>query len=388
MDDAGPRILIVRLSHIGDCVLTLPLAAAIKQALPGATVVWATEKPAIPLVELHPAVDQIELVPKNWLKRPSCWSGLRNRLRQRRFDWVLDPQSLFKSAALAWLTGCPRRVGFDGRHGRELSRWLHNIRVETVQTHLLDRTLDLLRPLASLFPAVSSLRAGSSRAGSVSDGSIGLFHPSISGPYSGPVADFRLPVCPTAARVVSDWLASERIGRFVVINPGASWPSKQWSSKRFGAVARNLCDQGVETVVSWAGPDEFDLAQEVLEASDGMVHVAPATTLRQFAALAARASLFIGCDTGPMHLAAASGTRCVVLHGPTRPEDSGAWGPGHVSIQKWHQSGGHRQRRGAANAAMMDIQVEDVLEAAARVLEAGNGHSKSDSTSQPRRMAA
>ncbi len=364
MDDAAPRILIVRLSHIGDCVLTLPLAAAIKRAIPASTIVWATEKPAIPLLELHPALDRIEPVPKNWLKRPGSWSELRTRLRRERFDWVLDPQSLLKSAALAWLTGCPRRVGFDGQHGRELSRWIHNIRVETVHSHLLDRTLDLLRPLATLYPTLLAQRAGST-----SDGERLRLHSALNPATVVPSTDFRLPVCTTAARMVAGWLASERIGRFVVINPGASWLSKQWSGERFGAVARSLHrGRGVETVVSWAGPEEFELAQEVFEASGRTAHVAPATTLRQFAALAARASLFVGCDTGPMHIAAASGTLCVVLHGPTRPEDSGAWGPGHLALQKWHQTGGHRQRRGAPNAAMMDIQVEEVVAAAAGLL--------------------
>jgi heptosyltransferase I len=385
MDDAAPRFLIVRLSHIGDCVLTLPLAAAIKRAIPAATIVWATEKPAIPLLELHPAVDRIEAVPKHWLKRPGCWSELRTRLQRERFDWVLDPQSLFKSAALAWLTGCPRRVGFDGRHGRELSRWIHNIRVETAHTHLLDRTLDLLRPLASLYPALSF-----SRAGSEDDAPYPNMSAAMNSALVGQSPDFRLPVCPTAARMIAGWLASERIGRFVVINPGASWPSKQWSSERFGAVARSLHHgQGVETVVSWAGPQEFELAQEVFESSGGTAHVAPATTLRQFAALAARASLFIGCDTGPMHIAAASGTRCVVLHGPTRPEDSGAWGPGHVALQKWYQTGGNRQRRGAANTAMMDIQVEEVVKATASVLaQASESRQAVDAEKRPVRRAA
>ncbi len=89
--------------------------------------------------------------------------------------------------------------------------------------------------------------------------------------------------------------------------------------------------------------------------------IAQETSLTELAALCHRAGFFIGSDTGPLHLATAVGTPCVGLYGTTRPEESGAWGPQHIAIQKWYQSGSCRQRRNASNEAMRDIQVEDVL---------------------------
>ena len=80
------------------------------------------------------------------------------------------------------------------------------------------------------------------------------------------------------------------------------------------------------------------------------------------AALAKRARFFVGGDTGPMHIATAVGTPCVGLYGTTRPEESGAYGDQHQSIQKWYQAGSCRERRSAANDAMRDISVNDVVE--------------------------
>lgn len=344
MDDLrSPRFLIVRLSHIGDCILTLPLAAAIKKQWPGAQVVWAAEPAAIQLLELHPAIDVVERVPKGWVRNPAAWLDLRARLRRHNVDWVLDPQSLLKSSALGWISGCPRRIGFAGQHAREFSHRFNNHRVEATRPHLLDRTMELLSPV------LQATGAGEAEI---------------------PVPEFRLPVCPVADRIVSDWLACEKIGEHAIINPGASWPSKRWCPRRFGEVARWMAGEtGICPVVTWSGEAEYELAEEISLAAQGAARIAPATTLRQYAALAARATLFVGCDTGPMHIAAAAGTRCLVLYGPTLPQHSGAWGRGHVALQKWHQTGRNR-KRDASNAAMMEIRAAEVCSALEEMLAA------------------
>jgi len=107
------------------------------------------------------------------------------------------------------------------------------------------------------------------------------------------------------------------------------------------------------------------MATEIASVDSDAFVIAPQTNLPQLAALLSLATLFIGCDTGPLHIAAAVGTPCVGLYGTTLPQDSGAWPwadpTPHVAVQKWHQSGTCRQRRSAENGAMMDILASDVV---------------------------
>ncbi len=100
-----------------------------------------------------------------------------------------------------------------------------------------------------------------------------------------------------------------------------------------------------------------------MAASAGEAMMAPATTLVELAALLHEARLFVGNDTGPMHLSVAVGTPSIVLHGTTRPQDCGPYGPEHMAIQEYFQSGNRRYRKKASNDAMRAIQVERVIQA-------------------------
>ena len=140
-----PRFLISRLSHIGDAILTLPLACQLKRTFPNCQIAWAAEGAASKLLRLHPLIDRLIAVPKGWLKQPAAWRKLRRELRQFQPDVAFDPQGLLKSAALARLSSAPVRIGFSGRFGREGSTWLNNRLIEPRTTHLVDRTLELLR---------------------------------------------------------------------------------------------------------------------------------------------------------------------------------------------------------------------------------------------------
>ncbi len=331
-----PRILITRLSHIGDCILTLPMVNAIRAAFPGAFIAWAVEPPSHKLISLNPAVNEIVTVPKNWMKRPANWFALRKTLKNLQFDCSIDPQGITKSAMLGWLSGAPHRIGIRGRWGRELSPLLNNRMVETVCPHLVDRSLELLNPLK----------------------------------ISSPQVQFQLEPREQADRYVVDFLRANRIDQpIAVINPGASWGSKRWVNDRYGSVAAYLREQcSVVPVVSWAGNYELDLATEIVQQSRGTAILAPTTSLEQFAALCRHAKMFVGCDTGPMHISVAVGTPCVGLYGPTRPEESGAYGSLNVAVQKWYQEGSCRERRGATNDAMQDITIDDVCRACDELL--------------------
>jgi ADP-heptose:LPS heptosyltransferase len=182
---------------------------------------------------------------------------------------------------------------------------------------------------------------------------------------------FHLPVPANAEAETRCFLANSGItGPFAVINPGGSWPSKRWEKDRFANVAQQLhTEPGIPTVVTWAGDDERSMADEIVRLARGAAIKAPPTSLPDLAALVKQAAVFVGCDTGPLHMAAAVGTVCVGLHGPTRPEDSGAYGSIHTAVQARYQSGSCRQRRRGPNDAMREITVSMVVDAARKALQ-------------------
>ena len=142
-----PRILIVRLSSIGDCIHGLPVLSALRDALPDAHISWIVEGRTADLLRRHPALDEVVQVRRKWLKSPAAIWKARRTLHRLRPDVSIDMQGLTKSAIAAWLSGAPTRIGFAGCDGRELSPWLNNTLVEPMMTHVIDRNLELLRPL-------------------------------------------------------------------------------------------------------------------------------------------------------------------------------------------------------------------------------------------------
>ena len=331
----SPRILITRLSHIGDCLLTIPMLNAIRDHHPDAFVAWAVESPTHNLLKNHPGIDQIVSIPKGWLGKPRSWRAIRTELKSLDFDIAIDPQGLTKSALLGLLSGAPNRVGAKGQWGRELSPWLNNRLVKPASTHVVERSMELLEE-------------------------IGIEEPRIR---------FELPSDSIADKFIDRWLIDKSVNRFAVINPGGSWASKRWENERFGSVASHLLNNhGLKTVVTWAGIEELAMAEEIVGLNPNGSVLAGRTNLPELQSLLSRASFFVGCDTGPMHLATAVGTPCVGLYGTTRPEDSGAFGPQNIAIQKWYQSGSCKKRRNASNDAMRDILASDVNAACDQML--------------------
>ncbi len=329
-----PRILIVRLSAIGDAVQTMPVACALRQRFPEGFLAWAVESRAAALLRGHEALDELIELPRGWLKSPRGVWRLRRRLRDLQFETTIDVQSLTKSAILAWLSGAKRRIGFGNPGGRELSRWLNNQRVDPKATHVVDCYLELLRPLGIESPAVR----------------------------------FQVPEHEADRAAAEATIAQlDLAAGFAIINPGAGWPSKLWPSDRYAAVARQLGEaRHLPTLVVWAGQTERTMAEQIAGAAGPTARLAPATTLPQLAAIARRARLFIGADTGPLHLAAAVGTPCVGLYGPWPASRHGPYGPQHIALQRMFFEGSARARRTAPAIYMESITTEMVCEACDR----------------------
>jgi len=333
----SPSILIVRLSAIGDTVHGLPVLCALRDRWPAAHLSWVVERRAAALLRGHAALDELIELPRGWLGSIREVCRLRCRLRQLRPEITIDLQGLTKSAIVARLSGARRRIGFGDEKGRELSRWLNNELVKTSSAHVIDANLALLAPLGITSPAVR----------------------------------FDVPETPDDARAAETIISQADLGkRFAVVNPGAGWPSKLWPPARFAAVAEYLGRRhSVPSLVVWAGDEEHRWAEAIVAGSGAHGRLSPPTSLTELAAVCRRAALFVGSDTGPLHIAAAVGTPCVGLYGPMPAARNGPYGPRHVAIQKRTFEGTSRQRRNAPSALMEAISVDDVCRACDAILD-------------------
>ncbi|MCC6510693.1 MAG: glycosyltransferase family 9 protein [Pirellulaceae bacterium] len=331
------RVMITRLSAIGDCLATLPLAVDVKRLWPGSHITWLVDCGAAALLQTHPDIDRVQRIGKKWMKQPKLWRELRDQLQAERFDLVLDPQGLTKSAMLGWLSGARVRVGFDRSHAREIAPWLYTTRVTRSHRHMVDCYRELLSP----------------------------WHE----PQRG-TGDFHMPRYMAESQRVETQLAELQLGpQWICINVGAGWPTKLWPPSRFAEVGQALFRQrGLKSLVVWAGESEKHAAEQIVHGLGPAGILAPDTTLPELAEWLRLAKLVVSSDTGPAHLAAAVGTPSVVLFGPTWGDECGPYGAQHRVVQSIViPPRGAPKRRGVATA-MNAINVEEVVDACLDVL--------------------
>lgn len=347
------RILIVKLSSIGDVVHTLPAAALLRRALPEARIAWAVDRRASAILEDSPAINElIKLDLRAWRKGPlrgSTIADVRARLSQLRqapdlngagrADLAIDFQGLMKSGLVAFATRAHRRIGFETADLREKpSKLFLTEQVQTAQLgHVIDKNLALARAA--------------------------LQRP-VTGEPETPRYDYEFPIAVSSddERYV-EALIETLPGPFAIINHGGGWPTKLWPSERYAELADWLWSEcGLRSFVTY-GPGEEALARSVALASRSGVARPIASTLKQFVALARRAALFVGGDTGPLHLAAASKTPVVGLYGPTSPERNGPFDPQDITVGRnlWCRPDCHR--RSCWHWECMDIPVSEVKRA-------------------------
>jgi lipopolysaccharide heptosyltransferase I len=310
------NIALVKLSAIGDVVHALPVAAALHAGLPQARLVWIVERREAAVLRGNPALSEIVPVDtRGWrrARRPLAVAetagalvALRRHLRACRFDVAIDLQGLVKSGVITAATGAPLRIGFAVAHCREgLNVLFTNQRVTPppAARHVVDRYLSLVEPLGAGSRAV----------------------------------EFALPTDATAEARIDEFLMGAGLkprDRLVVLNPGAGRADKRWPIEGFRDLARRLADEaGASVLVIW-GPNELAGARAIVgTAAPGGAILAPPTNLDELLAVLRRASVVVAADTGPLHVAAALGTRCVGLYGPTAAERNGPYGSGHRSLQ-------------------------------------------------------
>ena len=279
------RILIVKLGSIGDIVHTLPSLAVLRHALPHAEISWVVERRASEILRDNPFLDRLIEVDTKALRR-GLMSGetLRaprqqlRRLRASAFDLALDFQGLLKSASIARLSGARRIFGFSREGLREpASRILLSKTVFIPRhTHVIRKNLGLV------------------------NGALGIPVPQHS-------SGLEFPIQVDSSHEGEADKALEGTGRnYAILNPGGGWPTKLWSPERFGELADQIWgNHGLHSIITY-GPGESELAERVLGSSRSGKARAVSLSLKGFYALAKRAQVYVGGDTGPTHLAVAA----------------------------------------------------------------------------------
>lgn len=325
MDDQ--RFLVLRMSALGDIVHTLPAVSALRESFPKARIDWLVDQKWAPILDGNPSIDNVLAVDRR------SWRAVGKavrRMRNNHYTVTLDFQSLYRSSLFGWLSGAPKRLGFDAEYSRESgAAFFYTDVVSPRRSHKVEHNLELVEA-----------------AGARTDG-----------------VRFPLPAVPDASAEVERILAGKGVGDCFVISPGGGWGSKCWQAERYGELHRALTEKyGWRGVVSF-GPGERELAERVRAAAGSPEPVVEMFDLRQLIALLGRAKFLVAGDTGPLHLASALGTPVVGLYGPTDPSRNGPYSPRDVVVRKATPEETTYRRGKSPSPAMLAITVEDVLNA-------------------------
>lgn len=354
------RILIIKLTSIGDVIHTLPAVAFLRRALPQAHLTWVVDRRASAIIKESPAIDEIiELDTRAWQRDFSAGatiSDIRAQLKNLRSvpalngsgtsEIAIDFQGLLKSGLVAFASRAKTRIGFETPELREpASKLLLTNQVRTTEFgHVISKNLALAHAAITF-----AGRGPSQKTISV-------------GEYEFPIA-----VSNEDHRLVDSMLDKQHLP-FAIINPGGGWTTKLLSTDRFAQLADWLwSDCGLSSLITF-GPGEENLARAVADNSRSGSARPIASTLKQFVALAKRATLFIGCDTGPLHIAAACGTPVVGLYGPTSPERNGPFDSRDIAVGRdlWCRANCHR--RSCWHWECMEIPIDEIKEAVTKRL--------------------
>lgn len=347
------RILIVRLSAMGDIIHAMPAIAGVRRQFPEARVDWAIEERWLPLLTARnageisrdaslspeqPLVDFIHPVHmRRWRQSPFSVTtqqeirALRFRLREINYDHAIDLQGAIRSAILAKSSGAKVRAG--ALRPREFpARWWYNVRAHTPSLHVIGQAAEIVSAALGRHVVPEAPSFPQSRA----------------------------------AESWVDQVLQKVSAPFAIINPGAGWGAKRWPVERYAMLVRNLATHGISSLVN-AGPGEKELAQAACAGNEEYARIIECT-LQQLIALTRRASLFVGGDTGPLHLASALDIPVVAIFGPTDPARNGPYG-GQFSVLRSPESKRDHSRHNEPEAGLLNITVEQVTTAALTLLQ-------------------
>ena len=331
------NILIIKLRYIGDVLLATPTVRAIKAARPDARVTMMVNRGTEDVLSGNRDLGEIMVLDKGSL---AAQSRLIAGLRARQFDTVIDLTDGDRSAFLTRISGAPVRIGFNDEH-----RWRGRYYTQVVPPvpgvrHRIDRDLETLKPF--------NIQAGSTNP--------------------------QLWLTPEEANSADQLLAQlgvERSQSMVILQPGARYWFKAWPLERFAELADRLASQCGCQVLIGGSDQDIQLAQEIRQmAKSAPIIMTGRTNIKQFAAVAKQSVLFVGSDSGAMHIASAVGTPVVALFGPSNP---GEWGPRGGPVEVLYKESDCRScfhptcTRGEENCMKL-ITVEEVMLATGRIM--------------------
>jgi lipopolysaccharide heptosyltransferase I len=331
------RLLIVKMSSIGDVIHALPVVQAIKEAAPEMTLDWVVRARCADVLRGCPLIADLHVLPDR--PSPGDLLSLRRTLRAAHYDCALDMQGLALSGLVTWLSGAPRRIGWDRRReGNHL--WLTHPVVPGRASDLRgDRhEVDALYGFAELL-------------------GIGAAHPEFTPqPY----------LAAEGAGFAEDRLHALPRPR-IALNVGASRAYKRWPLENWSALADGLLQRGAGLVFVGDKRDAETVAavRAGMRAEGPVEDLSGRTDLRQLASVLAACDLAVSGDSGPMHLAVAVGTPVVALFGATNPARHGPYGGRNrvVRPDPPPPAGPRRPTEAEGEAAMRAITPEAVLEA-------------------------
>lgn len=350
------NILIVKLSSIGDIIHAMPAVAAVRRALPEAELSWVVEARSAeilrdaylsdldrPLVDHLIEIDTRSIrAEKNVEKILPEISRQANSIRKQKYDIAIDLQGLIKSSAIAKFSGARRRWGFSRKDLRESASRLFltdTVKIEPY-THIIRK----------------QLRLASQALGFA---------------YDDSRLDFPIGTNKEYVNEASEIIAQSGES-FALLNPAGGWVTKLWHAEKFGALADRIFQEtGMISVVATA-PNEIELARTVAENSRSGKLILTQPSLKGFYELAKRASVYVGGDTGPTHIAVAAGAPVVGLFGPTEWWRNGSLTPGDICVERTDipcRIDCHR--RTCDKWICMDSDVETVMAAVTRRIAAG-----------------
>lgn len=283
----APRVLVVKLSSLGDLFHALPAVHGLKQGL-GAVVDWVTQPEYAGLVRCFTDVDRVILFP-----RRGFLTGARaflSDLRRERYDLAVDLQGLLKSALVTRLTRAARRLG-PSYHREGAHRMYHETAAPAEPgRHAVEQAFDSLRALN--LPA-------------------------------------QPPVFPVSFPSVAVNLPRPRIA----LLPCSRWPTKNWGADSFAAAARELIKRAGASIVLLGAPADQPVCRRIADQVPGSTDLSGKTSLVELGGWLAQMDLVISVDSGPMHMAAALGRPVLALFGPTDPARTGPYGEAHRVLQ-------------------------------------------------------
>lgn len=320
MELNGKRILIIKQSSLGDIIHTLPLVHAIRRQYPSANIGWIAEQGLADLLERDDAVDTVHSIHIPSTSDPDARKGaywraftatlstlhrLRRQFRLHPYDIILDLHASFRSGLLGLVNPGGLRIGF--RDAKEGNTWFQDRLVENVtgHQHAVDKNLLFCKELGCQVTP----------------------------------DDFFLCTSPEDRDQADLFLKEEGVSsrdHFVYVNATARWESKFWIVSRWSELCDKLLAAGVRPVLGGSRADLAYLTDIVRNMSGRAVVAAGRLSLTESVALMKRAAVYVGLDTGPMHIAAMVGTPVVALFGPTHPERVGPYGVQHAIIRAEH----------------------------------------------------